>query len=478
VTAQRRRLQSSRYNFFVPIAGDGILYNAASGASMRLAGDDTSTLAHILCGAPQKIKASLFPRSILNSLRRGGFLVENDADELTAIRARYWRARGQTPMVLTVTTTQDCNLGCYYCYESRSDDRLEQSDLPALLNWTRQRLSETGKRSLHVDWYGGEPLLNVEFLETASQQFQDLALDLGVAYSASIISNGTCWPHDAAAFIGRHKIRQVQISFDGLKSHHDKRRRYRKQYSPDRTTSSFEQAAALVDDLLEVVRVDIRFNADSGNFEDLEGFLALCISSGWFDRPHPCVFQLARISDFSTRANFLGRTKLTEDQFERLRETARRLVPDEVMLDETTTRSIYPMPRTSVCAALANDSIVIGADGNHYRCGLQVGERDRSVLLRRANEDAVAGSDAKWWNEFDPTLQPNCSQCSFLPVCWGGCPKKHLEQDTRSLDEQSLYWRKALPQKIAWRFGVVLKECDFSFTESDQFRLPTGQASE
>jgi uncharacterized protein len=470
VTAARHRLRSSRYNFCVPLGDDNVLYNAGTGASVRLSGQDARELAQLLCGPPRRVAAKTIPRTLLATLRRGGFLVDHEFDELDMIRERYWHARGRTPMVITLTTTQDCNLGCYYCYEERSRDALAEGDVPAIVDWTRQRLVASGKDSLHVDWYGGEPLLNVDFIDAASAALQSLCEEIGVSYSASVISNGTCWPDDIAGFVRRHRLRQVQISFDGLKPNHDKRRRYRRGRAPDPSVSSFDQATAVVDGLLEVVRVDVRFNADHGNQCDLDGFIAFCKDRGWFDRAFPCVFQLARISDFSERAGFLSRTKLSEEEFERLRERSRQMVPDEATLDETTTRSLYPLPRTSVCAALSNDSIVIGADGNHYRCGLQVGEKDRPVAIRRAGGDMVPGRDADWWTGFDPTRQPNCSRCSFLPVCWGGCPKKHLEGDSHSLHEQSLYWRKALPQKIAWQFGVALQESEFTFAESDQFR--------
>ncbi|MCA1456993.1 SPASM domain-containing protein [Bradyrhizobium sp. BRP22] len=447
-----------------------MLYNACSGASIRVAGNDAVDLARLLCGPPRGVPVGGIPRTLVATLRRGGFLIEQTFDELGMIRDRYRSARGRTPMVLTLTTTQDCNLGCYYCYEARSREALDEGDVPAIVGWTRERLAASRKDSLHVDWYGGEPLLNIDFIDVASMALQALCEEIAVSYSASVISNGTCWPDDVAGFVRRHRIRQAQISFDGLKANHDKRRRYRKGRAPDPATSSFEQAVAVVDGLLDVVRVDLRFNADHGNQGDLEGFIGFCRDRGWFDRPFPCIFQLARISDFSERAGFLSHTKLPEEEFERLRERARHLVPDEATLDETTTRSLYPLPRTSVCAALADDSIVVGADGHHYRCGLQVGEKNRPVALRGADDKMTPGRDADWWTAFDPTLQPNCSRCSFLPICWGGCSKKHLEGDSYSLHEQSLYWRKALPQKIAWQFGVALEESAFSFTEADQFR--------
>lgn len=468
-SANQLKLRSSRYNFCVPISGGGILYNARTGASVRLAGADVIAVADMLCGPPPGLGLRDLPRSLVIDLRRGGFLVDEAFDELAAIREQYWVARGRTPMVLTLTTTQDCNLGCYYCYESRSGAALNAHDIPAIIDWVRERLSASAKDSVHVDWYGGEPLLNPDFLELASAALQGLCAEVGVSYSASIISNGTSWPDDLPAFVARHRIRQVQISFDGLKDHHDKRRRYRRGRSPEPGVSSFEQAVAVVDQLLDVVRVDVRFNTDRGNHTDLEGFIGFSRARGWFDRPFPCVFQLARISDYSERSDFLGRTKLSEEEFEAVRERARALVP-EATLDETTSRSTYPLPRTSVCAALAKDSIVIGADGNHYRCGLQVGEQNRPVAIRGSDERMQPGPDAGWWEDFDPTLQPNCSRCSFLPICWGGCPKKHLEGDQKSLHEQSLFWRTALPQKIAWQFGVPLQVDAFSFSEQDQFR--------
>jgi uncharacterized protein len=244
----------------------------------------------------------------------------------------------------------------------------------------------------------------------------------------------------------------------------------------DGESSSFEQAVGVVDGLLDVVRVDIRFNTDRGNHCDLEGFVEFCKQRRWFKKPFPCVFQLARISDYSERSGFMSKTQISEDEFEAVRERARALVPDELNLDETTSRSTYPMPRTSVCAALATDSFVVGAEGNHYRCALQVGEKNRAVITRDSGRQEVKGPDFDWWGGFDPTTQPNCGRCSFLPICWGGCPKKHLEHDSKSLHEQSLYWRKALPQKIAWQFGVELKAGEFSFGEQDQFR-GDGEAS-
>jgi uncharacterized protein len=280
---------------------------------------------------------------------------------------------------LTITTTMDCNLGCYYCYEDRSDAQLRQRDIAAIVSHAEHRLQQNGRRTLHVDWYGGEPLVNLPALEAGSDALQALCARLGVAYGASIVSNGTAWPADVGAFVLRHRLHQVQISFDGLAAHHDKRRRYRRGRAPEPNASSFTRAVAVVDALLDHVRVDVRLNLDRQNQGDLLPFLDFMRQQGWFARRFPAVFQLARISAFSERSAFIRRHEIPGDKFESLRAAAREVIDGAIAMEESEVPDGFPYPRTSVCGALANDSVVIGADGGLYRCGLQVGEPHRQV---------------------------------------------------------------------------------------------------
>jgi uncharacterized protein len=196
----------SRYNFAVAVDDGVLLYNVNSGALMRLQGEDGLHLADWLAGRVDTL-AGILSDDVTGSLVDGSFLVPEDRNELALVRERFWSARTNTPLVLTITTTQDCNLGCFYCYEERSTDHLDQGDVEAVVASARTRLIASGKRSLHVDWYGGEPLLNIEFLDRASSALQDLCRDCGVTYHASVISNGTLWPHwrrNLARLIAEH----------------------------------------------------------------------------------------------------------------------------------------------------------------------------------------------------------------------------------------------------------------------------------
>jgi len=472
-------LRPSAFNFFVPTREGPVLFNAASGRVLALAGADGTRLARDLSdprrelGIPEVV--SSIPTAVLADFVEGGFLIAGDGDEVDAIRSRYWTARVETPVVLTLTTTIDCNLGCYYCYEERSEAALSVTDVDQIVELAASLLEARSRPCLHVDWYGGEPLLNTAFLEAASAGLQDYCRRAGVQYTASVISNGTCWPDDIQGFVARHRLTQVQISFDGMRRNHDRRRRYRPGRAPSAQASSFDLAVDVVDRLVHCVRVDLRFNIDRKNRGDLLPFIRFARGRGWFDAAFPAVLQPARLAAYSERSAFMRRSQLSADEYDAVRREARDAAATHIAVEESEAPDGFPYPRSSVCAALALDSVVVGADRQLFRCGLQVAEPLRAVgrlgavPSRKRSLPILGQDDGHWWATFDPTLQPRCSRCSFLPVCWSGCPKKHLEGDTDAVLEQGEYWRSNLARLVAQGVGRTVED-GFRYSEADQFR--------
>lgn len=473
--------ESSRYNFMLPMADGALLYSAKSGAVLQLSGRDGKSLGKRVSGIPRRISGRNIPSAVLHQLISGGFVVTAESDELKEIRDRFLHARSSAPIVITITTTLDCNLGCYYCYEERSGEALDLADLDNLLLFIRERLQRSDKKSLHVDWYGGEPLLNQKFIDEASVRIQALCADRAVSYAASIISNGTCWPPDVEDFVARNKVRQVQISFDGLKPNHDRRRRYRSKTDRTAGRSSFYEAVSLVDRLVNVVRVDLRFNIDKRNSGDFLEFFSFAELRGWFCAEYPAVIQPARISSYSERSNFLRKDEITVDEFSAMRRALAARFRDRAKIEESEAPDGFPYPKTSVCAALAPDSAVLGADKKIYRCGLQVSEPMRSTgelssprfkgipIYLATQPKTNTENQSEWWATFDPTLLPTCAKCSFLPICWAGCPKKHLDGDHHAIAEQGRFWRSNLSRLIVNTFPDAGAQA-VDFTLSDQFR--------
>lgn len=492
-------LVPSKYNFAFPADAGLTLFNTLSGATYTIDGEGAAELARYLTSdAPAEIAVLELPEPVLSRLLMGGYLISGkDPDQVEIVRRRFAAAKVDAPIVLTIVTTMKCNLACYYCYETRTNQSLEDSNVHTIADWVSRRIDSSGKRSLHVDWFGGEPLLNMAFIETMSAELQAVCLAKQASYSASVISNGTLWPSDIGAFIGKHKIRQVQISLDGMQQEHDRRRKYRKGYRPSADASAFELAASAIDALLEYTRVDVRLNLDPGNAQDGLKLVQYASDKGWFQKKHPFKLYPARLSKYSERSAFMDRVGIDAEEFELVAKEIEAEIANVVGVSST--RSEPVLPRTGVCAALARDSVVVGADKSLYRCGLQVSEPHRRVghlngghsSRKDADELGAKVDDARWWETYDPTENPRCGKCSFLPICWGGCPKNHLERDYVAMEFQCNHWRRNLGARVVNSLGQAALDDGFKLNEfgsNGQFRrrsiseehgpLPYGSASE
>lgn len=468
--------RTSRYNLCIPHPGGALLYNTLHGSVIGSAGEDAAASMRALATPNTVVPEGALPPEQLLALVDAGFVVPRRTDELSVIKQRFDRARNDAPIALTITTTMDCNLGCYYCYEDRTGDQLSvQDDVEPLLALARDRLTRANKRFLHVDWYGGEPMLNVAFIEAVSPRLQALCEELGAEYQASIISNGTRWPADVGDFLARHRVAEVQVTFDGLQDNHEKRRHYRRSHRRPEDDSSFTTLVSLVDELVKYVQVDLRFNIDRGNAADFIELVGFARGRGWFDGPHPVEVHPARLSKYSERSEFMRKRELSPAEFADVREAIQAVAP-EALVQNSYAPDGFPVPRTTVCAALATDSVVVGADRQLYRCGLQVGETSRSVGAvasgRRLAVLREGPDDSEFWQRFDPTQMPRCRVCTFLPVCWSGCPKSHLERDAQAVREQGEYWRTHLPSLVARAHGIELSR-DTAFSHAEQF--PDGE---
>jgi len=147
-------------------------------------------------------------------------------------------------------------------------------------------------------------------------------------------------------FVRRNKIRQVQISFDGLRTNHDKRCRFRKRYVDPGQVSSFDSAVRLVDELVRHVRVDLRFNIDPGNQDDVIPFLRFARERGWFAARHRVVFQPERLSSYTERSSFMRKVELSIEEYEQIRAWVRDEAEKIVAIEKRKCLTVFLTPET------------------------------------------------------------------------------------------------------------------------------------
>lgn len=82
----------------------------------------------------------------------------------------------------------------------------------------------------------------------------------------------------------------------------------------------------------------------------------------------------------------------------------------------------YPVPKVNFCCVNYVNSFVVDNRGEIYRCWNHVQDLSSSCgNVNNGTEFALNDNYLSWilWN---PIKHPKCRECSYLPICMGGCP--------------------------------------------------------
>lgn len=124
---------------------------------------------------------------------------------------------------LILMPTEACNFRCVYCYEDFKYRRMEPWVVEAVRRWVASRAPRL--RSLHLSWFGGEPLLArgvIRALMEDARSLREAHRDMQVTSNAT--TNGYLLSPAVLTELVDLGVTGYQISFDGPPEHHDRKR--------------------------------------------------------------------------------------------------------------------------------------------------------------------------------------------------------------------------------------------------------------
>lgn len=395
----------SNYNFFFPYsvseaAYSTVAYNARTGALALMEPDKYEMFFQFAQnGTP------IENEELLNNLLLGGYLVTEETDELLLLRHNMLQSRYYSGgLSLTIAPTGDCNFRCVYCYEKDAlhPDVLSAENQNSLIEFVRNRIQDINW--LSVMWYGGEPLLALPIVESLSNVFMRLCEKAGVKYRAGIITNGYLLTPEVAEKLEACKVDFMQITVDGAAEDHDKRRFLRG--GQPTFNRIMENLCAIRD--ITTAHIDIRINADKHNLDRVDNVVHILRKRRLLDRVHP---YLAMV--YNTHDNYNDNSCLRTNEFS-IHEF------DFNIRNELPVKNHLPIQIGNFCGADQNNSFVIGADGSIYKCWDDIGRMEGVVGTLK--EGIKRNSLLLSYMLYDPTEDPECKVCKYLPLCMGGCP--------------------------------------------------------
>lgn len=384
-TAQRPDIyKKSRFNYVCAFPGGVLIYNTLYNSLTRLTAQEYE---QYLCrdSADEGTGLQFF---------RQGILVEEGTEELGAY-GQYIRLAAEHLQMrpnITVTPTMECNAVCFYCYEAGvRSGRMRTKDAARIV---RAIKTLDCSRGVDLTWFGGEPLMNQEWMDVLS----DCLRAEQIEFCAFLISNGSKIDD---AVIARMRtawnVRSVQITLDGCFEEHARRKAYIDQddtvyYRTLRQTAMLSKAGILV---------QLRMNTDRANAQSILDAVADIAQ----------LFQKdERVSCYPA---FLTGTSEPFSEREKIDFVKKMIAVGEgkVRVNEY----LYKLPRTVACYYYQQNAFSIDAQGNVFCCEHMLGHADSSLGNVREDLDL-----SRLPREAAPEREA-CMGCVFLPKCLGGC---------------------------------------------------------
>ena len=335
-------------------------------------------------------------------------------DERAALETMGRAACASTHSIgLTICPTMGCNFDCPYCFEDHGRGKMSQEVQDDVVALAERMLDTANIKDIHVTWFGGEPLLAPNVIESLSTRLMKLAEDHGGEYHASIITNGYLLTQEIVGMLDASKVESAQITIDGLGATHDATR-YLRGGGP-----TFERIVGNLRSLKLPFKVNVRHNVHEKNraeMDDLQAFIEqLAQESGNKITYYPAPVSGSEVAD--ERGKQVGLLCGSDASDVSIRQEASR----------------FQTGRGHYCGAHSIWSVGIDDRGNLQKCWEAVDKPRISYGTAHdwdpADPLATANNPdnlTMYLNTACPIPDEECRECVWLPMCAGGCPHKRL----------------------------------------------------
>jgi uncharacterized protein len=311
---------------------------------------------------------------------------------------------------LTLVLTLRCNFACIYCFEKEEKLDLTKEMVDKAFAMEFAKAKKHKPSCFDVTFYGGEPLLCPEVMSYAVKKSRTLFKKLGIKSSFSIITNGSVFnPKIARLFAAEKDLESVQITLDGPKEIHDRRRIFK---------NGKGSMALILKNLPKWLNlaqsVVIRVNVDQENSPHLTKLLK--ILNPW--RKKEISFFLGDIAEAS---NPKQNKSLNIFDYKKIE---KKFYDDAEKAGFKTHRDPLLKSNVVYCGASWGSPSFVGPDGELYACDEEFCNKDCSV----GNVfDGYDKKKARRWLKYNVINLKRCLNCKHIFFCGGPCPARAMK---------------------------------------------------
>ncbi|MDR0866260.1 MAG: SPASM domain-containing protein [Candidatus Symbiothrix sp.] len=438
-------MKISKYTFLFSSEGEYYIYNTLSNALIGIDKDSYNVLGQIQ-SSKSEIKEDDIDKELYDVLEEKRFIAENDTDEFLVYKSIIDAQRnGSNHMHLTIAPTMDCNFSCHYCFEKKEKTYITSEVIDSLLKYIEQQKDLS---SIYLTWFGGEPLMAINQIKEFYDKFQKV---WNKEFNSNIITTAYYITPAVIETLKAVKISSMQITLDGNKETHNKVKQT--EGCPD----AFSKVIRNIDLLTETapeIHITIRVNLTKENANEYIGLYQF-LAKRYKGKNMGIVPAFVNDKGCNTDKNssiFFKRKECSEfilNLFNNQR------IHSPVIR--------YPARFFEECAIRNVTSMGVDPDGYIYKCWEIIGNKKQAI--GKLDDGKITDINSTMLNRqrygADTLDNKTCSQCSYLPICNGGCPIHRVENEFEGgKNDVCTLYKGYLPEFL--KAHLKLKKAGFS----------------
>jgi uncharacterized protein len=400
--------KESVYNIWA----DDILFNSLSKSLVKFQPDEVQTVKSFLKKTDEYSENN---QEYVEMFLKAGFICAKDVDEFNFLKLMNKRSTfANKEYQLTINPTLQCNYRCWYCcveeqqtkYENR---RMDDSTVEKVKKLIHNLIVEDNIQKLHLDWFGGEPLMYYkEVVFPISQYAHELCVKYRIPFFNHATTNAYYINESMIESFKLIQLNSFQIPIDGKENKHN----YVKNMNG---VGHFRQIIQSINNLCHIMpdcHVVLRINYDETTLDSIDEIIPL-ISQDIRDRIY---VDFQRVWQISIQKDNTGNNP-----------TLLRVKNIFEKEGFNTLYFAYNSKQFRCCYADSFYHWVINYDGNVFKCSAR--NYDSSLIAASINENGYMEYKPIVYDYFSDTTFNNdqCAKCKLLPVCFGPCVQKRFE---------------------------------------------------
>lgn len=403
-------MKASNYNYIYHTKNFCYFYNGIKKSYFRCSKELGSKIEYIIKHVDEYEEQD---NALFTKLKNGGFVVDDDTNEITVIREAYRNAVHSPNYQLTIIPTLNCNFKCYYCVQDHIVSKMSEETIAKVKEHIKFMIFEKKISSLTIEWFGGEPFMYFEEIIKPISQFAKQQCGLaGIPFYNGSTTNGALITLDVAKQLGEINCNRFQITLDGDRVLHNSIK------FSSQITSAFDTTIKNITHILTenpYSQILLRINYTSATLQsnivetvtslipsNLRKRIKIILKKVWQDCPDNGRFDsyLDMLDKFKEKGFNIKRLDIIDD-----------------FLPCYTNKEFFNC---------------INYDGGVIKC-----TNCDLLYAKDAPGKLLENNDIAWKDGFDKKNQEaafeneKCIKCKLLPICMSHCPKQHIDGDTK-----------------------------------------------